>query len=93
MSKTDKHLRATQPLDVGTLPEAVLVPREVIVAGQRCLVTNCSTFSGVKHYGIIFKMLPMHHKEHEISDGVDSRTITVTESIGWVPATLCEEVA
>lgn len=52
----------------------------VRIFDQECLVTNEATFSGVKHYGIIFTILPQH--QHGI----------VTESIGWVPATLCEVV-
>jgi hypothetical protein len=63
------------------------IPERVKIGGQECPVINNATFSGVLHYGIIFTML----RQHQHPSPNDPARI-VTESIGWVPATLCEEV-
>ena len=60
-------------------------PSRVLIVGQECLVINHASFSGVLHFGIMFKM----RKEH--ADYItNTRGRIVNESIGWIPASMCE---
>lgn len=64
---------SSEPIET-PMPTHVTFP-----GGKPMLVMNVTTFSGVKHYGVIFEMLPEYHHG------------CVHESIGWIPATMVKE--